>query len=98
MSNREILQQAATVFRDQYPTLNAEAVIAFFIIADQEEPTVDDISLAIGLHDMQVFQYMAPLRNAGLVSLQTEDSGVNRVLLTGRGEEAKQAIMGLLTG
>lgn len=98
MSNREILRQATNVFKTRYPSLNAEAVIAFIVIADCDEPSVGDISVAMNLPDMQVFQYMAPLRNAGLVALQTQTGGSNTILLTDRGEEAKQAIADIFSG
>ncbi len=98
MSNREILQQATSIFRDNYPSLNAEAVIAFIVIADHHEPTVGEISIAIGMSDRQTFQHMAPLRTAGLVSLQPQSSGDNKILLTGLGEEAKQAVANIFAG
>lgn len=97
MSNREILQQATSVFRDRFPSLNAEAVIAFIIIADHHEPTVGEISVAIGLSDRQTFQHMAPLRTAGLVGLQAQSNGDNKILLTGLGVEAKAAIAGIFS-
>ncbi len=98
MSNREILQQATNVFKTRYPSLNAEAVIAFIVIADHTEPTIGDISVAMNLPDMVVFQYMAPLRTAGLVALKAAASGSNTILLTDRGEEAKQAIADIFSG
>ena len=98
MSNREILQMATSVFKSNYPSLNAEAVIAFIVIADLERPTIVDISIAIGLPDMQVFQYMAPLRTAGLISIEPQTGGENIILLTERGEEAKQAISDIFSG
>ncbi len=98
MSNREILQMATDVFKKGYPSLNAESVIAFLIIADHDKPTIGDISVAIGLPDMQVFQYMAPLRNAGLVTVEAQSTGSTTILLTERGKEAKQAIADIFSG
>ena len=98
MSNREILQMATAVFKSKYPSLNAEAVIAFIVIADLGRPTIPDISLAIGLPDMQVFQYTAPLRTAGLIAIEAQSNGQNIFLLTEQGEEAKQAIAEVFSG
>lgn len=98
VSDRELLQEATNIFKTNYPSLNAEAVIAFLVIADHDQPTIGQISVAMNLSDMQVFQYMAPLRTAGLVSLQAESSGSNTILLTERGEEAKQAIADIFSG
>ena len=98
MSNREILQMATSVFKSDYPSLNAEAVIVFIVIADLERPTIPDISLAIGLPDMQVFQHTAPLKSAGLIAIEAQSNGQNVFLLTEQGEQAKQAIADLFSG
>lgn len=98
MNDREILQHATSFFREQYPTLNAEAFVAFIVIADHDAPTVGDVSVAIGKPDVQVFQYMAPLRNAGLVNIQPQAGGNNAIFLTNRGEEARQAITDMFAG
>ena len=98
MSNREILQMATDVFKSGYPSLDAESVIAFLVIADHDKPTIGDISIAIGMPDMQVFQHMAPLRNAGLVTVEPQSNGSNIIVLTERGEDAKQAIAEIFAG
>lgn len=98
MSNREILEAATNVLKLRYPSLNAESMVAFMVIADHDEPTIGEIAVAIGLSDPQVFQYMAPLRAAGLVNLQAHATGSNSIILTERGEEAKQAIAEIFAG
>ena len=95
MSEREILQQAATIFRDQYPGLSAESVIAFILISDHGEPTIADISTAIGLPDQQIFQHMAPLRAAGLITVEAAQGGATKILLTAAGQQTKDMLMGL---
>lgn len=95
MSDREILQQAATVFREQYPALSAEAVVAFILISDHAEPTITNISSAIGLPDQQIFQHMAPLRAAGLITVDPAQGGNNKILLTASGRQTKDTLMGL---
>ncbi len=92
MSDQEILQQAAGVVRQNYPELTAEAITIFIVVADSGIPTLEDISASMGLSDALVFKHVAPLRDAGLVVLQPAQDGSSKVLLTGRGEEAKQAI------
>ena len=98
MSDREILQHAATVFREQYPALTAEAVIIFIVIADHERPTIGEVSVAMNQTEAHVFHHTAPLRDAGLVVLQPERDGSDKILLTGRGEEAKKAIAEIFAG
>lgn len=98
MSNREILQMVTSVFKSNYPSLDAESVIAFLVIADHDKPTIGDISIAIGMPDVQVFQHMAPLRNAGLVTVEAQSTGSTTILLTEQGEEAKQAIADIFSG
>lgn len=98
MSNREILQAATEVLKTRYPSLNAEAMIAFMVIADFETPTIGEIAVAMQLSDMQVFQYMGPLRTAGLVGVEPHRSGSNVVTLTDRGKEAKQAVEDIFSG
>jgi len=92
MSDQEILQQAAGVVRKQYPALNAEAITIFIVVAASAMPTLEDISASMGLSDAHVFRHVAPLRDAGLVVLQSAQDGNSKILLTGRGEETKQAI------
>ncbi len=95
VSEREMLQQAATVFRDQYPGLSAESVIAFILISDHGEPTITDISTAIGLPDQQVFEHVAPLRAAGLITVEAAEGGTTKILLTATGQQTKDMLMGL---
>lgn len=98
MSNKEILTAATNALRMRYPSLNAEAMIAFIVIADFESPTIGEIAVAMNLSDMQVFQYMAPLRTAGLVGLEPHRSGSNIIKLTDSGVEAKQAVEDVFAG
>ena len=98
MSNKEILQAATDALKVRYPALNAEAMIAFLVIADFETPTIGEIAVAMILSDMQVFQYMAPLRNAGLVGVEPHRSGSNVIKLTDKGLEAKQAVEDIFAG
>lgn len=98
MSDREILQQAAAVFREQYPALTAEAVIIFIVIADHEAPTIENVSASMSQTEAHVFHHTAPLRDAGLVVLQPDQNGSRKILLTGRGEEAKIAITEVIAG
>ncbi len=95
MSDREILQQAATIFRDHYPGLSAESVIAFILISDHGEPTITDISTAIGLQEQQIFQHMAPLRAAGLITVEAAQGGTTKILLTATGQQTKDMLMGM---
>lgn len=98
MSNKEILRAATDALKVRYPSLNAEAMIAFMVIADFETPTIGEIAVAMSLSDMQVFQYMAPLRNAGLVGIEPHKSGSNVIILTDKGHEAKQAVEDVFSG
>ncbi len=92
MSDHELLQQAAGIVRKNYPELTAEAITIFIVVADSGMPTLADISASMSLSDAHVFKHVAPLRDAGLVVLQSTQDGNSKILLTGRGEEAKQAI------
>lgn len=98
MSDRDILQQAATLFRQHYPALTAEAVVTFIVVADNERPSISEIAASMGQSEAHVFHYTAPLRDAGLVVLQPDRNGDNKILLTGRGEEAKNAISEIFAG
>jgi len=92
MSDQELLQQAASVIRQPYPELTAEAITIFIVVAATSMPTLEDVSASMGLSDAHVFKHVAPLRDAGLVVLQSARDGGSKIFLTGRGEEAKQAI------
>lgn len=98
MSDQDILQQAATIFRQHYPSLTAEAVVTFIVVADNERPSIGDVAASMGQSEAHVFHHTAPLRDAGLVVLQPEREGTNKILLTGRGEEAKKAISEIFAG
>lgn len=92
MSNRDLLELAAAKFKERYPALTAEAMVAFFIIADYETPSIGEIAVAIGMPDTQVFHNLAPLRDAGLITVEAQSSGGSIVHLTESGQEAKQVI------
>lgn len=92
MSDRDILQQAATIFRDQHPGLSAESVIAFILISDHSEPTVADISTAMGQPEQQVFQHLASLRAAGLITVELAQGGATKILLSDAGQQTKDML------
>lgn len=98
MTNRALLEQAAAAFTERHPALTAEALIAFIIVADLEQPTIGEIAVAMGVPDTQVFHHIAPLRDAGLISVTPKRTGSNIVTLSELGHETKEAINGIFEG
>ncbi|WP_420429669.1 hypothetical protein [Kordiimonas sp.] len=94
MSNKAVLEHAASYFKAQYPGLTAEAIICFLVVVDLNEPTVGDVARAVGMTEPQAYQHISMLTpsGAGIIQLQNEGDGRNIVLLTEAGLAAKAAI------
>ncbi len=94
MSNKAVLEQAASYFKTQYPGLTAEAIICFLVVVDLNEPTVGDVARAVGMTEPQAYQHISMLTpsGAGIVQLQNAGDGRNVVHLTEAGMAAKSAI------
>jgi glycerate kinase len=101
MNDNQILGQAAAFFKSNYSALTAEAIVAFFVVADKQRATVGEIASAMGLAETKMFEHLGSLREgsgAGLVALHVLEGGVSEVTLTLVGEQAKEAFLTAIPG
>jgi DNA-binding transcriptional ArsR family regulator len=94
VSDKDILQQAVSVFKRSYPGLTAEAIICFIVASDLEDPTVGQIAQAVGMTEPQAYQHISMLTSSGvgLVTLQNTGDGRNVILLSALGLQLKANI------
>lgn len=101
MSGTALLQEAAGYFKMHYPGLTPEAVIAFILVTDIHQPTVQAVASSLGMDEGQLGAHLASLMEvggAGLLALQPVLGGGNRILMTPRGEQVKNDMQMTLAG
>lgn len=94
MSNKSVLEQAAFIFKSQYPGLSAEAIICFLVILDLESPTVGQVAQAVGMTEPQAYHFLSELGStgAGLVKFVNRGDGANICQITQAGLQARTSI------
>ena len=94
MSNKSVLEQAASYFKNHHPGMTPEAVVCFLILLDLKNPSVGDIAKAVRMNEPVVYQHLSLLTSggAGLVHLVNAGDGRNMVQLTDIGQMAKSHI------
>lgn len=92
MNDQEILQKASSYFKSTYPGLSAEAVVCFLVLADLDQPSVQDVAVSMRMTPQDVLGHITLLSDASGAGLITMQNGGSQLSLTGLGEQAKQAI------
>lgn len=101
MSN-EILKAYTHAFKAQFPTVSAEAVICFALVAVSEAPlTVGKLAQSLGMVETTVYKELSSLSmgsGAGLVSFVNVGDGSNQVQLTPKGADFRSSLQQTLEG
>ncbi|MCJ9429696.1 hypothetical protein [Kordiimonas marina] len=94
MSNKSVLEQAAFLFKSQYPSLTAEAIICFLMILDLDDPTVGKVAQAVGMTEPQAYHFISELGStgAGLIKFVNRGDGANVCELTQAGMQARTSV------